>query len=85
MLVKRITATEASRHFAELLDEIDRGGDSFVIVRRGRAVATIGPPSAANGVAIRSAIEELALDPDLTDELTSVRSLLVEDERQWPA
>lgn len=85
MPVKRITATEASRHFAELLDEVDRGGDAFVIVRRGRPVATIGPPSAASGAAIRSAIQELALDSDLGEELTSVRSLLVEDERQWPA
>lgn len=83
--MRRITATEASRNFAELLDAVDRTGDAFVIERRGRPVATIGPPSSENGASIRSAIEELASDPDLAGELTSVRSLLVEDERPWPA
>lgn len=85
MSVKRITATAASRSFAELLDAIDRGGEPFVIERRGRPVAIIGPPPTANGAAIRSALEELASDADLADDLTTLRSLLVEDERQWPA
>ncbi|MCB0866438.1 MAG: type II toxin-antitoxin system Phd/YefM family antitoxin [Solirubrobacterales bacterium] len=83
--MKRITATEASRSFAELLDAVDRSGDAYVIERRGRPVATIGPPPTANGGAIRLAIEELALDRDLAEDLGSIRSLLVEDERPWHA
>lgn len=37
--MKTISATEASRHFSELLDRVRHDRESFVIIRRGEAVA----------------------------------------------
>ena len=40
---KTITATEAARDFSELLNRIRFTGESFVIKRGGKPVASIGP------------------------------------------
>jgi antitoxin (DNA-binding transcriptional repressor) of toxin-antitoxin stability system len=64
---RRISATEASRSFSRLLDEVERGR-RFVVERHGRDVCVIGPPSGRG----RSASECLALlrarSPVLLDE-----------------
>ena len=44
--MKRISATEASRGFAELLDRVERRGTEFVIERHGKDVAAIVPVAA---------------------------------------
>jgi len=33
--VKSLTATEAARNFSDVLDAVERDGESFVVVRRG--------------------------------------------------
>jgi hypothetical protein len=40
---KRVSATEASRAFSRMLDEIE-AGHRFVVHRRGRDVCWMGPP-----------------------------------------
>lgn len=40
---KQITATEAARHFSEILDAVEVGGQSFVVSRKGRPIARIEP------------------------------------------
>lgn len=39
-----ITATEANQRFSEMLRKVERG-ETFVVTSRGRAVATLAPPS----------------------------------------
>lgn len=64
---KRVSATEASRSFSRLLDEVERGG-RFLVHRRGRDVCVIAPPVGLG----RRASECLALlqtrTPALLDE-----------------
>lgn len=64
---RRISATEASRSFARILDEVERGR-RYLIQRRGRDVCALGPPP----VTSRRASECLALlrgrTPVLLDE-----------------
>ncbi len=43
-----MTATEASRSFAALLDEAEKG-QTIVLTRGGRRIAVIGPASPSNG------------------------------------
>jgi prevent-host-death family protein len=43
ILVERITATEASRNFADLLNRAKYGGESFEIERNGEVVARLTP------------------------------------------
>lgn len=42
-VVSEISATEASNRFADLLDAVEYRGETFTVVRRGRAIATIAP------------------------------------------
>lgn len=46
--MREITATEASRTFSALLDEVERGG-SAVITRGGRRVARVTPVAEPSG------------------------------------
>jgi prevent-host-death family protein len=66
----RISATEASRKFARLLDEVERGGASYVVERRGRAVAEIRPPRTGGTVAgLRAMLRAPVPDPDWVADL----------------
>ena len=40
---KTVTATEATRDFSELLNRIKFSGESFIIKRGGKPVASMGP------------------------------------------
>ncbi|MQY24166.1 type II toxin-antitoxin system Phd/YefM family antitoxin [Nocardia macrotermitis] len=50
-----MSASDASRNFAELLSRVERG-ETVVITRDGRRLAMIGPAPAANGGELRDAL-----------------------------
>jgi prevent-host-death family protein len=50
-----VTATDASRHFSDLLDAVERG-ETITIVRSGRAVAEIGPAQRRTGAGLHAAL-----------------------------
>ena len=60
--MKQLSATDASRRFSEVLDEVDNNGESYIVVRHGRAVATINPAGGGTGKALKEAL--LANRPD---------------------
>ena len=41
--VTEISATDASKRFADLLDAVEHRGETFTVVRRGRPIATVAP------------------------------------------
>jgi antitoxin (DNA-binding transcriptional repressor) of toxin-antitoxin stability system len=45
-MTKRVTATTAARELSDLLDQVERYGEEFVVERHGRAIASIGPSGA---------------------------------------
>lgn len=51
-----VTATEASRHFSDLLDAVERG-ETVTIMRGSRPVAEIGPARRRTGADLRAALE----------------------------
>jgi antitoxin (DNA-binding transcriptional repressor) of toxin-antitoxin stability system len=71
--VKQLSATDASRRFSELLDSVERSGESFVVMRHGRAVATIGPTSGGGGKALKEALRAHRPDGAWADELRELR------------
>jgi antitoxin (DNA-binding transcriptional repressor) of toxin-antitoxin stability system len=71
--VKQLSATEVSRRFSEVLDEVDRSGESFVVVRHGRAVATIGPAGGGSGEALKEALRLNRPDDAWAGELRELR------------
>jgi len=58
-----MTATEASRHFSDLLDAVERG-ETVAIVRGGHPVAEIGPAHRRTGADLRTALADLPLPDD---------------------
>ena len=78
--MRRLTATEAARRFSELLDAVDRGGESFVVVRRGRAVARIEPARDANGKHVKEILRSNPPDRRWAAELGELRAALAIDD-----
>lgn len=76
-----ITATEASRSFADLLDAVEHRGESFTIVRRGKVIAQLEPAKAASGVLAKELLRRHRVDADWSGEVADLRSQLVAKER----
>jgi prevent-host-death family protein len=74
--LKQLSATEAARRFSELLDRVEQTGESYVVVRRGRAVATIGPAGGGTGRALKEALRVNRPDPEWAGELDELRESL---------
>ncbi|TMM26720.1 MAG: type II toxin-antitoxin system Phd/YefM family antitoxin [Actinobacteria bacterium] len=81
--MKRLTATDAARRFSEMLDAVERQGETFVVVRNGRPVAHVGPASKAQGAAVKSVLRANPRDPKWADELRELRAGLGVEERDW--
>jgi prevent-host-death family protein len=62
--MRTMTATEASRHFSDLLDAVERG-ERVIIVRGSHPVAEIGPAQRRTGADLRRALEGIT-PPDET-------------------
>lgn len=82
--MKTMTATEASRSFAALLDEAERGG-TIVVTRGGRRIATIGPATAGNGTAVAELLTSTSVDEDFAADVRAAREAVVSEAPAWPA
>jgi antitoxin (DNA-binding transcriptional repressor) of toxin-antitoxin stability system len=81
--MRRLSATEAARSFSSLLDQVEREGETFVVERRGRAVASISPAAAVSGRAVKDLLRAQEEDPDWLRELALLRGSLAAEERRW--
>ena len=82
--MKVITATEASRRFAAVLDEAEHG-ETIVVTRGGRRVAVIGPAPATPGRAVKDMLRRHRPDAGWEDDLRAVRASVEERVTEWPA
>ena len=76
-----VTATEASRRFADLLDGVEHRGERYTIVRRGRVIARLEPAAPTTGAAVKSMLRRHHVDSQWADELAELRSVLRAEER----
>jgi len=81
--MKRLTATEAARRFADLLDSVERTGETVLVERRGRTIASIAPAPAVSGRAVKELLRSHEADPTWARELRELRSALKPEERRW--
>lgn len=81
--MRRLTATDAARRFSELLDAVERRGESFLVVRRGHAVARIEPARAANGKHVKETLRSNPPDRRWASELGELRAALAIEDRLW--
>jgi prevent-host-death family protein len=68
-----ISATDASKHFADMLDAVEHRGESFTVVRRGRVIATVTPARGTSLGALREFLRENPPDDAWEDDLADVR------------
>ena len=76
-----VTATEASRRFADLLDGVEHRGEHYTIVRRGRVIAQLEPASAASGADAKALLRRHRVDRAWRQEVNALRNDLTVEER----
>lgn len=81
--MKQLSATDASRNFAEVLDSVEGRRESFVVVRRGRAVATIQPVAHEGGRSLKQVLRSHRPDADWAAELQELRESLEPVSDPW--
>jgi prevent-host-death family protein len=81
--MKSLSATEAARRFSDVLDAVENRGESFVVVRRGRAVARIEPAAARDGRAVKDLLRRAPRDREWVEDVRLVRAAAQIEDRQW--
>jgi prevent-host-death family protein len=76
-----VSATEASRSFADILDGVEHRGEHYTIVRRGRVVARLEPANAPSGADAKALVRRHRVDADWSREVAELRGELVIEER----
>jgi antitoxin (DNA-binding transcriptional repressor) of toxin-antitoxin stability system len=74
--MSEISATEAARNFADLLDAIEHRGEHFTIVRRGKVIAHMEPVSSGRGSDVKRMLSVHRVDPSWSDDLAAVREIV---------
>jgi len=80
--MSEVTATEAARKFADLLDSVEHDGKRYTITRRGKAVAYIEPVSRGRGSDAKAMLRRHAVDAGWAHDLDGVRDLLEVEPRR---
>lgn len=81
--MKQLSATDAARRFSEVLDSVESDGETFVVVRHGRAVARIGPAAAGTGLALKETLREHRPDREWAAELRELREAVGPETDPW--
>ena len=79
--MSEVTATEAARKFADLLDAVEHDGERFTITRRGKAVAHIEPVTRGRGADAKALLRRHRPDSRWVRDLDEVRHLLEVENR----
>ncbi len=79
--MSEVTATEAARSFADLLDAVEHRGERFTIVRRGKAIASLQPVKRGHGAAVKEVLRRRRPDRQWRDDLAAARSVVELQER----
>ena len=77
-----VSATDAARHFADLLDAVEHRGEHYTIVRRGKAVAHLQPVSSGRGVDVKALLRRHRPDAGWSRELNDLRRQLEIENRE---
>lgn len=75
-----VSATDAARKFADLLDAVERG-EECTIIRRGKAVTHLEPTRRGRGRDLKAVLNAHRPDPDWAAGVVATRGLLVTEDR----
>lgn len=68
-----------------MLDSVENRRESFVVVRRGRAVATVGPATGSTGRDLKDVLKRNGPDAAWADELRELRESVGNETDPWRA
>ena len=83
--MKRLSATEVARRFSEVLDAVETEGETFLIVRHGRAIARIDPAVGQQGSAVKALLRSAPNDAKWIEDVRLARASTQLEERRWPS
>jgi antitoxin (DNA-binding transcriptional repressor) of toxin-antitoxin stability system len=72
-IMTEISATDASKRFADMLDAVEHRGETFTVIRRGRAIATVAPARQTRLGALREFMRTHPADEAWERDLADVR------------
>lgn len=82
-----VTATQAARNFASLLDSVEHG-ETVVVTRDGVPVGRLTPERRTSADRLKAALEENPADAGFADDLSAahsdLRSAFSAEVRGWP-
>ena len=81
--MRTVTATEASRSFAALLDEVEQG-QIVIVTRGGRRIATIGPTTNGNGADVLALLQSSQVDEGFAADVRAARESVDSETPAWP-
>ncbi|MGP3967017.1 type II toxin-antitoxin system Phd/YefM family antitoxin [Streptomyces sp. 6N223] len=76
--MRTMTATEVARNFASVLDRAEHG-ETIVITRGGRRLATLSPATAGNGAAIKDFLDSHPVDEEYARDVDSARDVVTDE------
>ena len=71
-----VSATEAARNFADLLDAVEHRGAHFTVVRRGKPIAHLEPAKPGLGADAKGLLRRHPRDAKWARELSAIRGLV---------
>lgn len=81
--MKQLSATDAARRFSDVLDSVESTRETFVVLRRGRPVARIGPAITGTGGALKEALRAHRPDAEWAAELRKLREAVGPAPERW--
>ena len=83
--MRRLTATEAARRFSDVLDQVEHDGETFLVERHGRVIASLAPAAAASGQTVKALLRAQPVDARWPEDLAALRAGVESQERPWNA
>ncbi len=77
-----VSATDAARNFADLLDAVEHRGDSFTVVRRGKAIAQLVPVDRGRGSDVKAVLRRNMADSNWAADIAALRRSVEIDRRE---
>jgi len=83
-----VTATQAARNFANILDQVERG-ETIVITRDGVPVGRLSPERRTSAERLKATLRDNPADEGFADDLEAahadLRAAFTDEVRGWPA
>lgn len=76
-----VSATDAARNFADILDAVEHRGEHFTVVRRGKPIAHLEPARPGLGAEAKALLRRHRRDVSWADELAALRRLIEIEDR----